>query len=188
MPIPSWDRFSCRQMCYSLSELNMNIDVMYLILMNVPSLVVIFVWSPQCCVISNGRYHFSFIQYLQNNCTSHRGPFSAIAELIGETSCFGLCCSINRHWNSICFSVCFFKACCKFSMKFTWHLIKAQMFYDTNVLCIDLNSFRCIYLNPPEDNAYDPDVNAKQIWINKTQKKDIRVRAWRLVLYETHLV
>ncbi|CAL8390302.1 unnamed protein product [Gadus morhua 'NCC'] len=31
---------------------------------------------------SNGRYHFSFIQYLQNNCTSHRGPFSAIAELI----------------------------------------------------------------------------------------------------------
>ncbi|CAL8390326.1 unnamed protein product [Gadus morhua 'NCC'] len=65
----------------------------------------------KCCAISNGRPHFSFIQYLHTNSTSHRGPFSAIAELI--------------------------------------------------------------------DNAYDPDVNAKQIWIDKTKIRDMECLTFR---------
>ena len=71
---------------------------------------------------------------------------------------------------------------------------KGQMFYHTASnsrhfvsTCIDLKGFEEFFilfsLILPVDNAYDPDVNAKQIWIDKTQinnkGKDIECLTFR---------
>ena len=60
---------------------------------------------------------------------------------------------------------------------------KGQMFYHTASnsrhfvsTCIDLKGFEFFIvfsLILPVDNAYDPDVNAKQIWIDKTKIRDM---------------
>lgn len=104
--------------------------------------------SKRNTVTSRSHAHFPLQlspKYLHTNSTSHTWPFSAIAELIGRCSRSGT--NSQLRWIRVPW--------CAFQM--------IRSLFVLHVLC-------CLFA---ADNAYDPDVDASQMWIDVKRYKGV---------------